>query len=134
MLPPSLPRWLALIACLMAAAVPAAGLVVCVHDGELEVGIGDDCACELPQDHPDCDHVEVDGGGERVAGAPRVGPPAEVQVTPGDGHGAEVHGEAPPTRGGREPPSRWTAPPGRVGAPPWIARHLIDRSTTTLLV
>jgi len=131
----SIPRWLALLACLMASAVPAAGLVVCVHDGELEVGIGDDCPCDLPEDHPDCHHLEVDGGGEPVARPPRVAPGVELTVAPDGAAAARPADAVIAAGGGRAPPP--TGPPhagSRACGLPWIARHLESRRTTSLLV
>lgn len=129
------PRWLALLACLIASAVPAAGLVVCLHEGDLEIGLGDECPCELPEDHPDCHHVDVDGGGDLVAKAPRVAPPVEVDRADAADVSVEPDEAALAPRGGRAPPWTGSVEPWRGGAePPWIARHLDARRTTSLLV
>lgn len=130
-----MPRWLAILACLFASAVPAAGLVVCIHDGEFEVGLGDDCPCELPEDHPECQHFELDGGGDLVAAPPRIAPRVEcASVTSGAGPLRPQDSERE-ARGGRAPPDALPGHRGRRAVVvPWIERHLRSRRTTSLLV
>lgn len=132
---PTIPRWLAVLACLIASAVPGAGLVVCVHDGEIEIGLGDDCPCDLPGDHPECDHLEIDGGGAPVAQPTRVAPRVEWTPAPSVAAAVRPQDAAPAARGGRAPPA--SGPPRvrcRSAELPWIARHLESRRSTSLVV
>jgi len=134
---PALPltQWLAILACFIASAVPAAGVVVCLHDGVLEIGLGDDCPCDQPTGHADCHHHDLDGGGELVAAAPRVAPPVELDVAASPRDVAVPEDAARSPRGGRAPPDAGDEQPRRGGIDrPWIARHLEVRRVTSLLV
>ncbi|MBK8975906.1 MAG: hypothetical protein IPM29_08255 [Planctomycetes bacterium] len=67
---------LALVTCLLAAAVPGSGLVLCFNAGGIDFSVGDDdrCPAGLPNggDQPLCQDVHVDGN--------RDGPPPATLV------------------------------------------------------
>ena len=122
---------LALIACLIAASVPAAGVVICfaAADGTvLGIGLGQDCPCGLDDsgDHSHCTDVTIDGVRDRVPvpeplpdHAPAAWIDCVLSLAP---TGVATMAIGPPTL------------PAATADPPELRRALASRRSVVLLI